>query len=174
MLDQPYMFDFYQGGGLNQTVLGMAQVDAEGNLNVSRFGPRLAGCGGFIDIAQNTKKVNFVGTMTAGGLEIAVENDRLKIVQEGAVKKFIKKVEQITFGAKYAKMTGQKVTYITERCVFELSQEGLVLTEMAEGLDLQKDILDQMEFMPILPKEIKPMDVRLFAKGPMYLAKTDG
>lgn len=170
MIDQPYMFDFYQGGGINQTVLGMAQVDEEGNLNVSRFGPKLAGCGGFIDISQNTKKVNFVGTMTTGGLEIAVENGKLKIVKEGEVKKFVKKVDQITFGSKYAKMTGQNVRYITERCVFELSEDGLVLTEVADGIDIKKDILDQMEFTPIMAKEIKLMDPKIFAEGPMRKA----
>ncbi len=152
VIDQPYQFDFYDGGGLDLAFLGLAQADREGNLNVSKFGPKLAGAGGFINISQNAKKVVFVGTFTAG-----------------TMKKFVHEVEQRTFSGAMALQRGQPVLYVTERCVFELSAGGLVLTEIAPGVDLQRDILAQMDFTPVMPGAPKLMDARIFAPEPMGL-----
>ena len=149
--------------------LGLAQCDQYGNINVSKFGSKLAGCGGFINITQNAKEVVFCGTFTAGGLEIAIENGKLKIIKEGKTKKFIKNVEQITFSAELAKKNEKKVLYITERAVFELRKEGLTLVEIANGIDIEKDILNNMEFKPILAKEIKFMNKEIFLNKPMGL-----
>jgi propionate CoA-transferase len=167
-LEQPSQFDFYNGGGLDIAFLGLAQVDGSGNLNVSKFGPKIAGCGGFINISQNTKKVVFCGTFTSGGLEIGMDNGKLIILQEGRIKKFVEHVEQITFSGEYAQETSQKVLYITERAVFTLTPEGMELIEIAPGVDLEKDILEQMDFCPIV-KSYKLMDERLFRPEKMKL-----
>ncbi|MBQ3437584.1 MAG: acyl CoA:acetate/3-ketoacid CoA transferase [Fusobacterium sp.] len=169
ILEQPTQFDFYDGGGLDMAFLGLAQCDQYGNINVSKFGSKLAGCGGFINITQNAKEVIFCGTFTAGGLEIAVENGKLKIIKEGKTKKFMKNVEQITFSADLAKNNNKKVLYITERAVFELRKEGLTLIEIANGVDLEKDILANMEFKPLFAKEIKFMNKEIFLDKPMGL-----
>lgn len=162
ILDQPYQFDFYDGGGLDLAFLGLAQADEAGNINVSKFGTRIAGCGGFINITQNAKKVFYCGTFTAGGLKVEAKNGELKILQEGKSKKFIKEVQQITFSGDYANKVGQPVMYITERAVFELKQDGMHLIEIAPGIDLQKDILDLMDFKPIVSDNLKLMDQRIF------------
>lgn len=169
IIDQTSQFDFYHGGGLNMAFLGLAQVDKKGNLNVSKFGDRIAGCGGFIDITQSAKEVVFCGTLTAGGLEIEARDGKLKIIKEGKIKKFLNDVEQITFSSKFALKNGQKVLYITERAVFELKNEGLILKEIAPGIDLKEDVLDKMEFMPVLPEKIELMDKRLFVHEKMGL-----
>ena len=146
VIHQNQQFDFYDGGGLDLACLGLAQVDAEGNVNVSRFGRKLAGAGGFINISQNARKVVFAGTFTAGGLEIAVEDGRLRIVREGKSRKFVEAVEQITFSGAYAAETGQPVFYVTERCVFRRTPAGMELTEVAPGIDIERDILAHMGF----------------------------
>ena len=169
ILDQPYQFDFYDGGGVDLAFLGLAQADQKGNINVSKFGPRIAGCGGFINITQNAKRVFFCGTFTAGGLKTVVEDGKLVITQEGREKKFIDTVEQITFSGDYAVKTGQPVMYITERAVFELRADGVYLTEIAPGIDLQTQVLDLMGFTPKMEGTPKLMDARIFSDTLMGL-----
>jgi propionate CoA-transferase len=162
IIDEPYQFDWYDGGGLDIAFLSFAELDSEGNVNVSRFGDKIIGVGGFINISQNSKKVVFCGTFSASGLVMEVSEGRLKIVKEGNKKKFVNSIRQVSFSGKYARQAGQNVLYVTERAVFELKPEGLVLTEIAPGIDLENNILRNMDFKPIISKDIKEMDPRIF------------
>jgi propionate CoA-transferase len=169
IIGQPAQFDFYHGGGLDIGFLGLAQADKEGNLNVSKFGPKLAGAGGFIDITQNAKRVIFMGSFTAGGLKVAIEDGNIRIEKEGKFKKFLNRVEHVTFSGKYARKKNQKVLYITERCVFELTEKGMELIEIAPGIDLEKDILALMDFKPVVNNAPRLMDDRIFRRQPIGL-----
>ena len=160
VIQQNQQFDFYDGGGLDLACLGLAQVDAAGNVNVSRFGRKLAGAGGFINISQNAKKLVFAGTFTAGGLKVAVKEGRLSVETEGKLPKFIEKVEHITFSGDYAAETDQPVIYVTERCVFRRTKLGMELVEVAPGINIERDILAHMGFKPIV-NDPKPMDPRI-------------
>lgn len=164
MLEAPAQFDWYDGGGLDLAVLSFAEFDAEGNVNVSRFGNRVNGVGGFINISQSAKKVIFVGTLTAGGLRETFSDGEVRILEEGKIHKAVKDVRQISFSGKYALRKGQTVLYVTERAVFRLTPEGVELTEIAPGIDLEKDVLSQMSFQPVLRGEPKRMEKELFVQ----------
>jgi len=169
IVPQNAQFDLYDGGGLDLAVLGMAEVDRAGNVNVSRFGPKLAGAGGFINISQNARAVVFAGTFTSVGLDIGVSDGGLAIRAEGRVRKFVDTVEQVTFSGELAAASGKKVLYVTERAVFRLRPDGLHLIEVAPGIDVQRDVLDLMGFAPHMG-EVAQMDPRLFGPDPMELA----
>lgn len=168
-LSQSSQFDFFSGGGLDCALLGNAETDASGNVTVAVVGSRIAGPGGFIDISQSTKVVTMLGTFTTGGLEVEVADGKLKIVKEGAIKKFVRKVHSATFSGATAVANQQVVHYITERCVFVLTPQGIELVEIAPGVDLQKDVLDQMEFTPLIRKPLRLMDAAIFQEKPMGL-----
>ena len=151
------------------TFLGAAEIDERGNVNVSKFGNRCPGPGGFINISQNTPKVFFMGGFTAGKQRIEVTGGKLNIIEDGPKMKFIKEVQQITFSADYARGMGQEVTYITERAVFRLTGSGIMLTEIAPGVELERDILAHMGFCPLIAEDLKVMDGRIFREGKMGL-----
>lgn len=170
LIPQNNQFDFYEGGGLDMACLGLAEADRAGNVNVSRFGPKLAGAGGFINISQCARRVVFAGTFTAGGFQAAVGDGSIRIGQEGRAVKFREAVEQVTFSGARAARLRQPVLYVTERCVFELTREGLVLTEVAPGIDVERDILANMAFRPVIG-ELREMDGRIFRPEPMDLCR---
>jgi propionate CoA-transferase len=163
----PSMFDFYHGGGLDITFLGIAQADTEGNVNVSKFSGRPAGQGGFIDISQMSRKVVFVSYFKTKGMDVEIADGRINIKQEGQIPKFVDQVEQITFNGKLAAEMGKEVVFVTERAVFRLTKDGVELVETAPGVDIEKDILSQMEFRPLIAKDMKQMDDRIFVPGRM-------
>jgi propionate CoA-transferase len=168
VIDHCSAFDFIDGGGLDATFLGFGECDAGGNINASRFGKRTPGCGGFIDITQNAKKLVFVGTFTSGGLEVTFADGRVSVTREGKFPKFVERIAQITFSAEQARLRGQEVLYVTERCVFRLGEQGLTLTEVAPGIDIERDILQRLPFTPSIqgPSE---MAGAIFLPAPMGL-----
>lgn len=162
IIDATHQFDFYHGGGLDLSFLGMAQIDRHGNVNVSKFGDKLPGCGGFIDISQNTPEVVFCGTFTAGGLEVDTSEGHLHIETDGHTKKFVPEVEHVTFSGAYARQQNQRILYVTERAVFRLTEDGIELIELAPGIDLERDVLDRMAFSPEISPSLSRMDESIF------------
>jgi propionate CoA-transferase len=162
IIEQTAQFDFYDGGGLDASFLGLAQTDRHGNVNVSKFNGRPVGCGGFVNITRSTRKLVFCGTFTAGGLKVAVGDGKLTILQEGKAQKFIERVEQLTFNGHDAALRKQEVVFVTERAVFRLTEAGLALTEIAPGVDLERDVLAHMGFRPIAD-DVRTMDPALFS-----------
>jgi propionate CoA-transferase len=170
VVDQPYQFDFYDGGGLDVAFLSFAEVDPRGNVNISRFGNKIVGVGGFINISQNAKKVVFSGTFTAGGLELACADGALQIVSEGKHRKFISGIEQICYNAEFAERQGRTAIFVTERAVFQAIDGTLELIEVAPGIDIERDIMAHMPFRPRYTSTLKLMDPRLFSPESMNLA----
>lgn len=170
IVDQPYQFDFYDGGGVELAFLSAAEIDGDGNVNVSRFADKIVGIGGFVNISQNARKVIFSGTFTAGGLKVAAEDGELRILKEGKHRKFVNSVQQICFNGKVSAAGGQEVLYVTERAVFRLEFGGPVLIEIAPGLNLASDIFAHMDFKPSVSPSLKTMDARIFDPRLMDLA----
>jgi propionate CoA-transferase len=160
-------FDFYDGGGLDLAFLGLAQVDVHGNVNVSKFGTRIAGIGGFVNITQTSKEVVFMGSLTAKGLEVEASDGRLRILREGTVQKVVPKVEHLSFNGAYSTGSGTKVLYVTERAVFEMRGGALTLIEIAPGIDLERDVRAQIAPGVKVAEDLRTMDARIFRAQPM-------
>jgi acyl CoA:acetate/3-ketoacid CoA transferase len=172
IVPSPDQFTFFQGGGFDRTLLSFMEVDATGSVNVSRLAAKphvTAGIGGFIDITARAKHIVFSSYFTAGGLQLDIVRGKLKILQEGRFKKFVSRIEEVTFSGRRAREMGQQVTYVTERCVLQLETEGLVVTEIAPGIRLQEDVLDQAGIPLAVSAQLREMDARLFAQQPMQL-----
>ena len=167
MLDMPTQFDFYHGGGLDVAFLSFAEIDQAGDVNVHKFNGKIMGTGGFVDICQNTRKIVFMGTLTSGGLKVEVGNGRLEVAEDGRFQKFVSFMEEMTFNAANAFSQGQEIIYVTERAVFRLSGEGVELTEIAPGVDIERDVVSRMGFRPGVSPNLKLMDSRLFCDEPM-------
>jgi propionate CoA-transferase len=174
LIPQPSMFDFYDGGGLDVASLSFAEVDRHGNVNVHAFAGRVRGPGGFPNISARSRKLCFVGTLTARGLDVGAEDGRLVIRADGALPKFVEEVREISFSGRQAQRAGQDVRFITERAVFALRAEGVTLIEIAEGIDLQRDVLDRMAFRPLVAADLGTIDARVYAPGPMGLGDALG
>jgi propionate CoA-transferase len=168
---QSNQFDFYDGGGLDLAILGLAECDPNGSINVTKMGKKIPGAGGFTNISQSARNLLFCGTFTAKGLKVSIKDGRVHIDQEGSIKKFLNKIEQISFNGKLAVARGQHVFYVTERCVLELQADGLHLVEVAEGIDIEKQILPNMDFKPVIKGTPKIMDPRIFKEALMGLGK---
>lgn len=169
IFDAPTIFDLYHGGGLDITFLSHAQVDAHGNVNVSRIGRIRPGCGGFHDITERTPRLVFCGSLTAKGLQVELGGGKLRIVAEGRIRKFVQRVEQVTLNGPFAWEKGQEVLYVTERAVFRLGSEGPILTEVAPGISVEEDIRPHVEFKLVVAERLHTMDPRIFTEGPMGL-----
>ena len=170
IMSMPTQFDFYHGGGLDLGFLGMGESDEHGNVNVSKLGKRITGSGGFIDISQTAKAMIFCGSFTNGDIELDIKDGKISIVKDGTVKKFRRQVEQVTFSGEFAAEKGQPVLYVTERAVFKLASGRMVLTEIAPGVDLEKDVLAQMEFRPEIAADLTTMDPAIFNPQRMMLS----
>jgi propionate CoA-transferase len=169
VVDQPYQFDFYDGGGLDLAFLSFAAVDPQGNVTVSKFEDKIVGVGGFINISQNARTVVFGGTLTAGGLAVECGDGALRILREGRHRKFVAAFEQICYSATFARAQGRRAIFVTERAVFDAHDGRLRLIEIAPGLELERDVLAHMEFRPAIAEALRRMDARIFATGPMNL-----
>jgi propionate CoA-transferase len=170
MAHQPDQFDFYDGGGLDIAFLSFAEVDRDGNVNVSRYGNSVNGPGGFINISQGARKVVFSGTLTTDGLKIRPDGSGgLVLDSDGAVEKWVPRVQQLTFNGRYACERGQQVLFVTDRAVFDLSADGIRLTEIAPGISLQDHVLARIGFPVRVAPDLKLMDARLFRAEPMGL-----
>lgn len=169
ILTPAWLLDFYNGGGLDVSGLSFVQVDRFGNTNVGRYGDQLPGPGGYTDIAHGTNKILMCGTMTAPGLEIEAGEDGLRIVNEGRMRKFVQDVELVCFSGRQAVKKGQQVLYITERAVFRLAEDGLVLEEVAPGIDCRTQVLDIIDFPVRVAPDLKLMDEAIFRLEPLFL-----
>jgi acyl CoA:acetate/3-ketoacid CoA transferase len=173
IIDSPALFDLIDGGGVTVGCLAFAEVDRAGNVNVSRLQAQphvLAGAGGFINIAMGTRKLVYCGTLMAGGLDVRIEDGKVRIVQDGRFQKFVDKAQDVTFNGRLAAEQGQEVWYFTERCVFRLAKSGLVLVEVAPGIDVDRDIRAKVGFPLQVSPDCKPMEARIFKAEPMGLS----
>ncbi len=164
IVPSPYQFTYFQGGGFDASLLSFLQIDRDGCVNVSKLGVRphvTAGAGGFVDITARAKKIVFSGFFTAGA-DLAVEDGRLVIRREGKVKKLVEAVEHVSFSGRRAVAQGQHITYVTERCVMELRPDGVTVTEIAPGVELERDILAQAGFPLQVADDLRTMDAALF------------